>query len=78
MSGAEMPLEALRGPPLIDVFRVRSEARAILVANHLMTLQDAVDGLWRAAEGYGLVDSMGADYVQGVLAVAFDDARGAP
>ena len=73
----EVSRVAQRNPRLIDVFRARSEAQAILVANHHMTLHEAVDGLWSAAERYGLVDLMGADYVQGVLAIAFDNSRGA-
>jgi hypothetical protein len=62
---------APNAPPLVHVFRERCEARAILVANYQMCLHDAVDGLWSAAEGYGLVALMGADFVQAVLADAF-------
>jgi hypothetical protein len=59
-------------PPLLDVFLSRCEARAILVANYQMKLCDAVDGLWAAAEAYGLVRLLGADAVQHMLAAAFE------
>jgi hypothetical protein len=55
----------------IEIFRERCEARAVLVANGMMTLQDAVDGLWAAAERDGLVKAFGADEVQSVLAESF-------
>jgi len=55
----------------MDTFRERCEARAILVANHQMSLAEAVDGLWTAALAYGLVSRLGTDAVQAILAKAF-------
>jgi hypothetical protein len=57
--------------PAIDVFRERCEARAILVEACLFDLQDAVDGLQRAAVASGLVDGIGQDAVQKMMADAF-------
>jgi hypothetical protein len=55
----------------VDVFRERCEARVLLCANGLMTLQDAVDGLQAAAEAQGLVRRYGQDEIQQILSEAF-------
>ena len=55
----------------IEVFRERAEARAVLVANGLMPLQDAVDGLQEAAAAQGLVARHGQDEIQWILSEAF-------
>jgi hypothetical protein len=55
----------------INVFRERCETRAILVEACVFDLQQAVDGLQEAAEFYGLVDDIGQDAVQPMMAEAF-------
>lgn len=57
--------------PAIYVFRERCEARAILVEACLFDLQEAVDGLQEAAVASGLVDELGQDAVQKMMADAF-------
>jgi hypothetical protein len=57
--------------PAVDVFRERAEARAILVESCLFDLQEAVDGLQADAERTGLVDELGQELVQKMLADAF-------
>jgi hypothetical protein len=58
-------------PDPLVVFLARCEARADLVANNMMQLRDAVDGLQLAAERTGLVDELGQDGVQRLMATAF-------
>ncbi len=55
----------------IEIFRERCEARAQLVANGLMDLQDAVDGLQETAAAQGLVATHGQDRIQEILAESF-------
>ena len=62
--------QSAKADPLA-VFVARCEARASLVANNMMDLQDAVDGLQLAAERTGLVDELGQDAVQKIMATAF-------
>jgi len=52
-------------------FKARCEARALLYYASAMTLHEAVDGLQLAAEGNGLVRSIGQDAVQRMMADAF-------
>jgi urocanate hydratase len=54
----------------IEIFRERAEARAVLVSNGLMTLQDAVDGLQESAAAQGLL-KYGQDAVQQIMAESF-------
>jgi hypothetical protein len=63
VSGAPMPV--------LDVFRLRCQARADLVAACLMDFHDAVDGLHAVAVRYGLVTEVGQDGVQAIMAEAF-------
>jgi hypothetical protein len=56
--------------PLL-IFRERCEARAIMVAVGMLTLQDAVDSLQRIALSRDLVDHYGQDRVQQIMATAF-------
>jgi len=56
---------------LLTVFTARAEARAILWAEGVLELHDAVDELWAAAERDGLVQQIGQDAVQAILAQAF-------
>jgi hypothetical protein len=59
-----------RSPPIV-VFRERAEARATLVANGWMDLQDAVDGLQEAAAAQGLLKEFGQDEIQQIMAESF-------
>jgi hypothetical protein len=59
-------------PSPIEVFKARAEAVAKLLSNHMLADKaSAVDGLWRFAEGTGLVADLGVDAVQALLAEAF-------
>jgi hypothetical protein len=58
-------------PDSLVVFRERAEARAMLVSNGLMTLQDAVDGMQEAAAAQGLLKQYGQDEIQWILSEAF-------
>jgi hypothetical protein len=59
-------------PSPLDVFKDRANSVAKLLSNHLLADKaSAVDGLWRYAEGHGLVAKLGADHVQRLLAEAF-------
>jgi hypothetical protein len=55
----------------IEIFRERCEARATLVANGLMDLQDAVDGLQESAVAQGLLKEFGQDAIQQIMAESF-------
>jgi hypothetical protein len=61
----------LEAVPNVEVFRLRCEVRAFLVAEGEMDLIEAVDGLQAAAIEYGLVDYLGQDAVQVTMADAF-------
>jgi hypothetical protein len=56
-----------------DIFRLRCEARAILVAACAMDFIEAVDGLQADALASGLVFEIGQDAVQQIMAEAFHD-----
>jgi hypothetical protein len=57
---------------LLEVFRERCWARAMLVREGLATLQDSVDALQNAAVAYGLVpDDRAQDEIQAILEEAF-------
>lgn len=55
----------------IQAFRARCEARALLVAFGELDLHDAVDKLQADAVRDGLVDEIGQDAVQAMMAEAF-------
>jgi hypothetical protein len=57
------------------IFIARAEARAILYAACVMDLHEAVDVLHSAAEASGLVDELGQDGVQAIIAEAFEAVR---
>jgi hypothetical protein len=59
----------------LEIFRERCEARAMLVANGLMDLQDAVDGLQESAAAQGLVATHGQDRIQRIMAESFARRR---
>jgi hypothetical protein len=59
----------------LATFKIRCEARADLVAACLMDFHEAVDGLQAAAIAYGLVEEIGQDAVQHIMAEAFRRVR---
>jgi hypothetical protein len=62
--------QSAKASPL-EIFRERCEARAVLVANGLMTLQDAVDGMQETAAAQGLLRQYGQDEIQQIMAESF-------
>lgn len=56
----------------LDAFQLRRWARASLVEHGMMPLQEAVDGLQNMAFSTGLVDLLGQDEVQSIMAKAFE------
>jgi hypothetical protein len=62
--------------PLV-VFEARAEARAMLYAVGEFSLHEAVDVLQASAVESGLVDEIGQDRVQAIMATAFHRHRGA-
>jgi hypothetical protein len=62
----------------IVAFRARCEARAILWAACEFDLPTAVDKLQADAVRDGLVDEIGQDEVQRIMAAAFHRVRGQP
>jgi hypothetical protein len=58
--------------PAVNAFRARCEARAWLVAEGELTLQDAVDELQASAVASGIVETLGQDGVQEIMSVAFN------
>jgi hypothetical protein len=58
----------------VAVFVARAEARAILYAACVIDLHEAVDILQAAAEASGLLDELGQDGVQTIIAKAFEAA----
>ena len=71
MNSAAAAIDHQTKPEAILVFRERAEARATLVANGLMTLQDAVDGLQESAAAQGLLKQYGQDRIQEILSESF-------
>jgi hypothetical protein len=54
------------------MFKLRARSVAARVSDHLLADKpSAIDGLWRFAEGHGLVAELGTDAVQAILAEAF-------
>ncbi|WP_038976472.1 hypothetical protein [Bradyrhizobium japonicum] len=58
-------------PSALNAFHEHCEARALLIANGLMSLQEAVDGLQETAALQGLVAEHGQDTIQAIMAEAF-------
>jgi hypothetical protein len=56
----------------LDSFGLRCWARARLVEHGMMFLQEAVDGLQDAAVCERLIDLLGQDAVQAIMAAAFE------
>lgn len=61
-------------PESLDVFRLRAWARAYLWAACMFGLHEAVDVLHADAAQGGLVDQIGADRVQKIIAQEFKGA----
>jgi hypothetical protein len=59
----------------VDAFRERAEARAYLFSIGEFDLHEAVDALQSYAEVSGLLELIGQDRVQEILAEAFSEYR---
>ena len=59
-------------PTVVKGFELRCWARGYLEKHGMMPLQEAVDGLQDLAVDTGLVDMLGQDAVQAIMANAFD------
>jgi len=62
---------AARSPSPLCILIARAEARALLYAANQFDLPEAVDPLQAFAVKSGLVDEIGQDAVQAILAAAF-------
>jgi hypothetical protein len=62
----------------IEAFTLRAECRALLWADGELSLHEAVDVLQANAERDGLVELIGQDAVQAIMAAAFQPFREAP
>jgi hypothetical protein len=58
----------------MKVFRESCEARAVLVRNGALTVAEAADDLQQLAETHGLIQTVGQDRVQAVIAACFNGA----
>jgi hypothetical protein len=72
MTAAARIAEPVRRPSTLAVFVARSEARALLWAASVFDLHQAIDPLQEAAVRNGLVEQIGQDRVQEIIAKAFD------
>lgn len=69
---SDLAVSAQASPPnLITVFKERCEARAIMVAEGMLGLQDAVDSLQVIALKQGLIQYHGQDAIQRIMSDAF-------
>jgi hypothetical protein len=59
----------------LELFAVRTSELADRVTANQITFIDAIDMAYSAAQWSGLIDSVGDDAVQKVLAAAFANAR---
>jgi len=66
---------AIKKADLLDCFTARADARAYLWSIGEYELVEAVDALQAAAERDGLIDRIGQDAVQALLAEAFQPYR---
>jgi hypothetical protein len=62
----------------VAVFTARAEARTLLWHYGALDLHEAVDVLQQDAVRDGLVDEIGQDAVQEIMAAAFNRVRGQP
>lgn len=65
------PISATDHVPLVECFRLQAWARAYLAHAGELDLHEAVDVLQADAEAQGLVDVLGQDAVQEILAECF-------
>ncbi len=66
-----LAIKEARAVDPVEVFELRAWARAKLYAEGLLDLHTAVDVLQDAAERDGLVDELGQDKIQSILAREF-------
>jgi hypothetical protein len=78
MTGAAEIAVLPGAPSACEVFALRCDARAVLVALGEYTLAEAVDGLQNDAEAQGLVAAVGQDAVQAIMVAAFGAVRNLP
>jgi hypothetical protein len=69
---AQVNLEAVSN---VEVFSLRCEVRAFLVAEGEIDLHKAVDGLQASGVRLGLLEEIGQDAVQAIMAKTFAEAR---
>jgi hypothetical protein len=62
----------------LSAFRLRCEARALLVVEGAIDFQTAVDELQASAVKSSIIDVVGQDAVQAIMANAFAKVRGQP
>ena len=70
-----VPPERSQHPDIVEAFQIRSWARAYLAVVGLMDFHEAVDSLQELAEGNGLVERLGQDGVQTIMASQFEAVR---
>jgi hypothetical protein len=56
---------------LLEIFRLRCEARSLLIHNGLMDFQSAIDELQEVAVSQRLVATHGQDAIQQIMAESF-------
>jgi hypothetical protein len=69
------PATRTRPVPALAVFTARAEARAKLWQANVFDLHTAVDELQAYAEREGLVERLGQDEIQKIIAKAFEAVR---
>ena len=67
--------QAARAVDPLTVFELRAWARARLYAENILELGEAVDVLQDVAEREGLIDLLGQDRIQQILAEEFGEPR---
>ena len=72
MTAATAIHHAELSPSAVEVFRLRCWARAHLWAAGVLGLHEAVDVLQSDAERDGLIDNIGQDAVQAIIAENFE------
>jgi hypothetical protein len=72
MSRLTLGVSTTARPSALEVFTLRCWARGYLWKCGALGLHDAVDLLWHAAERDGLVDTLGQDNVQRIIATEFE------
>jgi hypothetical protein len=68
-------VDAAVAPVALEIFGLRCWARAKLVVHGMISLQEGVDGLQDMAVSTGLVDLLGQDAIQAIMAKAFNPWR---